>query len=219
MTHPEPAERFVGVVEEPPVVAAVAASRLKRTMDVLIAAVALLVLLPFLLLIWAAIYVESGGPVLFRQKRCGLEGRTFEILKFRTMHVAQPALTVVQAVPGDPRVTRVGRILRKFSFDELPQLLNVLSGEMSLVGPRPHAVSHDLIWSRTAPGYAGRYRARPGLTGLAQVRGHRGMVATEDAIARRVAADNAYIDGWSVLGDVKLILLTIPLLFGDEAAF
>src|SRR5690349_21259663 len=126
MTRPEPAERFVGVIEEPPVAAAVAASRLKRTMDVLIAAVALLVLLPFLLLICAAIYVESGGPVLFRQKRCGLEGRTFEILKFRTMHVAQPTLMVVQAVPGDPRVTRVGRILRKFSFDELPQLLNVL---------------------------------------------------------------------------------------------
>lgn len=192
-------------------------SRLKRQIDFVAAGAALLFLAPFLLLVALAIFVETGGPVLFRQPRCGLGGATFRIVKFRTMYV-DSSHDERQAERNDPRVTRVGSVLRKLSIDELPQLMNVVRGEMSLVGPRPHALSHDAAWAASVPNYTGRYRTRPGLTGLAQVLGHRGLVTCADDIMARVAADNAYIDRWSIYLDLTLIARTLPLLFGDPKA-
>jgi lipopolysaccharide/colanic/teichoic acid biosynthesis glycosyltransferase len=157
--------------------------------------------------------------VLFRQQRTGLNGRAFRIYKFRTMRVAEDGPAVEQARRDDARVTRLGRMLRKLSLDELPQLINVLKGEMSLVGPRPHAVCHDEAWARTIPGYADRFRARPGLTGYAQVRGLRGEVTGPEAIRDRVHADLAYIEDWSLWRDLAVIVKTVPLVFNDAAAY
>jgi putative colanic acid biosynthesis UDP-glucose lipid carrier transferase len=197
----------------------VASSRAKRALDVLLSAASLLLFLPLLVLIAAAIRYESEGDVLFRQRRTGLNGRPFRIYKFRTMRVAEDGAEIKQAQRNDARVTRIGRLLRKLSLDELPQLLNVLKGDMSLVGPRPHALTHDEIWARAVPRYQERFRARPGLTGYAQVSGLRGEVTTPDAIGERVAADNAYIEGWSLAQDLKLIAMTVPLIFKDTAAY
>ena len=197
----------------------VASSRAKRSLDLALAGAALLLFLPLLLLIALAIKAENGGPVLFSQQRSGLHGRPFRIYKFRTMWVAEDGPRIEQAQRIDIRVTNVGRILRRLSRDELPQLFNVLKGEMSLVGPRPHALSHDEAWLDSVPHYADRFRARPGLTGYAQIRGLRGEVTRPEDIGDRVAADNAYIEQWSFLGDVMLIAGTIPLIFSDEAAY
>ncbi|MDB5425754.1 MAG: pssZ [Phenylobacterium sp.] len=197
----------------------VASSRAKRGLDLVLAGVALLLFLPLLLLIALAIRLETGGPALFRQQRTGLGGRPFRIYKFRTMRVAEDGPGLEQACRGDARVTGVGRVLRKLSLDELPQLLNVLKGEMSLVGPRPHALCHDEAWSRLIPQYADRFRTRPGLTGYAQIRGLRGEVTQLQAILDRVAADNAYIEQWSLAGDLRLIAQTVPLIFSDAAAY
>lgn len=197
--------------------------RRKRALDVALAALALAVFAPLLLLIAAAIRAEEPGGVLFRQQRTGLNGVRFTILKFRTMrlsHEARPeGSEVQQACRGDARVTRVGRVLRKLSLDELPQLLNVVRGEMSLVGPRPHALSHDAAWAGRAPGYAGRFRARPGLTGLAQVRGLRGEIHDDEDLRRRIAADNEYVETWTFAGDLKLLLITVPRVLFDPRAY
>jgi putative colanic acid biosysnthesis UDP-glucose lipid carrier transferase len=197
----------------------VATSRRKRLFDIVVAGLALVAFLPLLVLIGTAIWMETEGPILFRQQRTGLHGKPFRIYKFRTMTVTEDGAGVQQAVRGDARVTPLGALLRRLSLDELPQLLNVLKGEMSIVGPRPHALSHDIEWSRRAPGYAGRFRARPGLTGRAQVLGFRGEVANDEGLIHRIDADNAYIDGWSFSRDLALVARTIPLLFGDEQAF
>lgn len=197
----------------------VALSRRKRAFDILVAGLALVAFLPLLVLIGTAIWMESEGPILFRQQRTGLNGRPFRIYKFRTMRVMEDGADLRQAVRGDSRVTPLGALLRRLSLDELPQLLNVLKGEMSIVGPRPHALGHDIQWSRRVPGYADRFRARPGLTGQAQVMGFRGEVANDEGLLKRIEADNAYIDGWSFRQDLALIARTAPLLFGDERAF
>jgi putative colanic acid biosynthesis UDP-glucose lipid carrier transferase len=184
----------------------------KEAGDRLLALAALVLTLPVLLLAWTAIRLDSSGPALFRQKRQGLNGRVFEILKFRTMHVDQCAdgtRPLSQATRGDPRITRVGRWLRKTSIDELPQLLNVLRGEMSLVGPRPHAVAHDEHYARLIEGYAARRRMKPGLTGWAQVNGYRGETDTLEKMARRVEYDLAYIDNWSLALDLRILLRTL----------
>lgn len=196
-----------------------ATSRRKRAFDIVVAGLALIAFLPLLVLIGTAVWMESEGPILFRQQRTGLNGKPFRIFKFRTMTVTEDGDGVRQAVRGDARVTPLGGVLRKLSLDELPQLLNVLRGEMSIVGPRPHALSHDVTWSRRVPGYAARFRARPGLTGQAQVMGYRGEVANDEGLLQRIAADNAYIDGWSFRSDLALVLRTVPLLFGDAQAF
>ena len=189
-------------------------------LDLTVASLALLLFLPLLLLIAAAIRAEGPGEVLFRQARTGLQGRRFTILKFRTMRAAASAEAEVrQASRGDPRVTRVGRVLRRLSLDELPQLLNVLRGDMSLVGPRPHALTHDAAWAELAPGYAYRFQAKPGLTGLAQVRGLRGEIHDEESLRRRIAADIEYVDTWSLAGDLKLLALTAPRLLFDPCAY
>jgi len=204
-------------VEAGPVRAAT--SRRKRAFDILAAGLALLAFLPLLLVIGVAIWMESKGPILFRQQRTGLNGKPFRIYKFRTMLVTEDGPQIRQAVRGDSRVTPLGGLLRKLSLDEVPQLLNVLKGEMSIVGPRPHALAHDIVWASRVPGYAGRFRARPGLTGAAQVNGYRGEVANDEGLFARIDADNAYIDRWSFTGDLALVARTIPLLFGDAKAF
>jgi putative colanic acid biosynthesis UDP-glucose lipid carrier transferase len=202
-----------------PVMAPVVASRRKRAFDVTAAGLALLAFLPLLLLIALAIWLEGGGPILFRQQRTGLNGRPFRIYKFRTMRVMEDAGPVTQAKRGDARITPLGGVLRKLSLDELPQLLNILAGDMSVVGPRPHALSHDQAWAGVVPGYAARFRARPGLTGRAQVQGYRGEITSPEVLAARIAADNAYIDTWSFRTDLALVARTVPLLFGDAQAF
>lgn len=191
----------------------------KRALDVTAAALLLALFAPLLLLAALAIKLESPGPALFRQTRGGLGGARFQILKLRTMRCREDGPDLVQAQRGDNRVTRIGRILRATSIDELPQLLNVLRGDMSLVGPRPHAAAHDDYYGMRIPEYYARYQARPGLTGWAQVKGLRGGTDTVEAMRRRVEADIDYIQTWSILKDAKIVLLTIPSLLIAENAY
>lgn len=180
----------------------------KRTIDVVGAALALAISAPLLALAAVAIKLDSPGPVFFRQQRCGFNGRTFLIRKFRTMHVLEDGSVIAQATPFDQRVTRVGKWLRRTSFDELPQLLNVLEGSMSLVGPRPHALAHDRQFDKLVRNYASRRRVRPGLTGWAQVHGCRGATPTAPMIEARVQYDLWYIDNWSLRLDLAILLRT-----------
>jgi putative colanic acid biosynthesis UDP-glucose lipid carrier transferase len=187
--------------------------------DVAFAGAGLILLLPLLALLALAIRIETRGPALFRQRRTGLNGRVFTIYKFRTMTVVEDGLHVRHAEKADARVTGLGRVLRKYSIDELPQLLNVLFGHMSLVGPRPHAVAHDRYYGGLLPAYARRFRARPGLTGLAQISGKRGEIRTLNCMAARVSDDNAYIEGWSLRRDAAILLQTLPRLLNDPSAY
>jgi putative colanic acid biosynthesis UDP-glucose lipid carrier transferase len=165
------------------------------------------------------IRLDSPGPVLFRQKRLGLNNTVFEILKFRTMiHRPEPEGDVPQARLNDPRVTRFGRILRRASLDELPQLFNVIRGDMSLVGPRPHAIPHNQYYSSLIEGYWIRHRVRPGLTGWAQVHGLRGETDTLEKMRRRIEFDLAYIRQWSLLLDVEVLLKTVIVCFLGRSA-
>jgi putative colanic acid biosysnthesis UDP-glucose lipid carrier transferase len=186
-----------------------ATSRAKRLLDIGFSLAALVLLLPLLLLVAVVIKVESPGPALFRQRRGGLHGETFVILKFRTMRTQEDGDTVDQVVWGDPRVTRFGALLRHTCMDELPQFWNVLHGEMSVVGPRPHALAHDRVHDLTHPDYAFRFAVKPGLTGLAQVKGYRGEISAPSGIAARLACDLDYIANWSFMLDLKLIAQTI----------
>jgi putative colanic acid biosysnthesis UDP-glucose lipid carrier transferase len=202
-----------------PAAMAVATSRRKRAFDLIVSAAALLFFLPLLLTVALLIRLESPGQALFRQRRTGLNGTIFTVFKFRTMTVAEDGGAIRQATQGDARITPLGAVLRKFSIDELPQLLNVLRGEMSLIGPRPHAVAHDEAWGEQAPGYYRRFRAKPGLTGYAAICGFRGEVKGLQAIVDRVQADNEYIDTWSFALDMKIAWRTIPLVFSDTNAY
>ena len=213
-TAPAPA-----VVTSAPAICAVASSRRKRAFDFVMALGALIFFLPLLLTIAGLVRLESPGPALFRQRRTGLHGDIFTVFKFRTMTVAEDGESVTQATRGDARVTALGAVLRKFSLDELPQILNILRGEMSVIGPRPHAVAHDEAWGEQIQGYADRFRAKPGLTGYAAVCGFRGEVRELQAIADRIQADNEYIDTWSFTLDMKIMLRTIPLVFTDTNAY
>jgi exopolysaccharide biosynthesis polyprenyl glycosylphosphotransferase len=168
-----------------------------------------IVLLPILLLIALVIRLDSPGPALFRQKRLGFNNQVFEIYKFRTMHhTPVPEGYVVAAKRADPRVTRVGRVLRRFSLDELPQIFNVLTGTMSLVGPRPHPVNQNEEFAQAIRGYFARHRVKPGITGLAQIRGLRGEADVE-RMKVRVQHDVAYAESWSFLLDMKILALTV----------
>jgi putative colanic acid biosynthesis UDP-glucose lipid carrier transferase len=190
----------------------------KRSIDLVVAVTALVTLLPLLLIVAVAIKLDSPGPVLFRQKRCGFNGRSFEIYKFRTMSVMEDGPSVVQARLGDKRFTRLGALLRRASIDELPQLFNVLNGSMSLVGPRPHAMSHDDEFEKIVSNYAFRRRVKPGLTGWAQVNGCRGPTPTPASIEERVQHDLWYIDNWSISLDIAILLWTpIELIRGHNA--
>ncbi len=180
----------------------------KRMMDVSIAAVLLVLLAPLFLGIAVVVRLDSRGPAFFRQRRRGLNGKPFDIVKFRTMHVLENGDDVRQAVPNDARVTRAGRVLRPWSLDELPQLFNVLNGEMSLVGPRPHAIAHDEFFGPLIEGYEQRLRVKPGITGLAQVNGFRGPTPTADAMRRRVDVDLNYVLNARLVLDIAILLRT-----------
>jgi exopolysaccharide biosynthesis polyprenyl glycosylphosphotransferase len=180
----------------------------KRLIDMMFAAVTLVFALPLLLLLAILIKCDTAGPALFRQTRLGLNGKPFEVLKLRTMTVQENGVSVAQAHRDDPRVTRIGRFLRAASLDELPQLINVLKGEMSLVGPRPHAVAHDRHFGRVIPGYAGRQAVKPGITGWAQVNGARGETATIQAMETRVALDLWYVRHADLALDLRILLRT-----------
>ena len=181
---------------------------IKRIIDIACAAVGLIALLPLLLITALAIKLDSPGPALFRQHRRGFNGKKFNILKFRTMTVLEDGETIVQAKPGDQRLTRLGKWLRRSSIDELPQLLNVISGSMSLVGPRPHAVAHDNQFDKIVRHYAVRQHVKPGLTGWAQIHGCRGPTPTAADIKRRVDYDLWYIDNWNLRLDCLIIART-----------
>ncbi|RXT36481.1 undecaprenyl-phosphate glucose phosphotransferase [Bradyrhizobium betae] len=180
----------------------------KRMLDVTVAAVALGLLTPLLLVVAFVIKLESKGPVIFRQRRHGFNGKSFVIYKLRTMKVQEDGGAVVQATKRDPRVTRVGRLLRQTSIDELPQLLNVLQGHMSMVGPRPHALIHDYEYGGMIANYAFRHHVKPGITGWAQVHGYRGGTPQLELMERRVALDLWYIDNWSLMLDISIIFKT-----------
>jgi putative colanic acid biosynthesis UDP-glucose lipid carrier transferase len=193
--------------------------QIKRLFDILLSCFGILIISPLLIIISFAVATTSRGPILFAQDRYGLDGRRFRIYKFRTMRVIeagdQPGLR--QATESDPRVTPLGRILRRWSLDELPQLLNVLKGEMSMVGPRPHAVEHNEQYRILIPGYMQRHAFKPGITGLAQVEGWRGETKTLEAMARRVDADLRYQRDWSLKLDIKIIIKTIVRLRSSNA--
>jgi exopolysaccharide biosynthesis polyprenyl glycosylphosphotransferase len=189
------------------------AAGLKRGIDILVAAAGLVLVAPILLLAAIATRIESPGPIVFRQERVGRRGRTFELLKTRSMRVAEPGGNspfvladgvAPGGVEGDDRRTRVGRILRRTCIDELPQLYNVLRGDMSLVGPRPERPAYVDTFSELLSGYDRRHRLRPGLTGLAQIQGLRGQTS----LSARLQTDNAYVDHWSITADLKILLLT-----------
>ncbi len=180
----------------------------KRSLDLLVACAAIGFVGPLLAVIAIAVLLDSRGPLLFRQLRVGKGGRLFEIYKFRTMHVMENGATVVQAVQGDVRITRVGRFLRALSLDELPQLFNVLKGDMTLVGPRPHAVAHDQFYSARVANYALRHQVKPGVTGWAQINGLRGPTPDIAMMEDRIAHDIWYIRNASFRLDIKILLRT-----------
>jgi Undecaprenyl-phosphate glucose phosphotransferase len=190
----------------------------KRSVDIIVAGTALVSLLPLLVIVAIATKFDSPGPVLFRQRRCGFNGKYFQIRKFRTMSVLEDGPSIIQARGGDKRITRLGAWLRKTSIDELPQLINVLDGSMSLVGPRPHAAAHDNEFDEIVQNYAFRRRVKPGLTGWAQVHGYRGPTPTAESVEKRVDFDLWYIDNWSLSLDLAILLWTpIELIRGRNA--
>ena len=182
---------------------------LKRAFDIAAAAAAAALLSPLFALVALAIRLDSPGPVFFLQRRYGFNQEPFRIFKFRTMRTMDDGRHVPQAQVDDPRITRVGRFLRRTNIDELPQLFNVLSGEMSLVGPRPHALAHDQMYEQAIAFYARRHNVKPGITGWAQVNGLRGDTAAEGKMRSRVEHDLWYIDNWSPLLDLRILWLTV----------
>jgi undecaprenyl-phosphate galactose phosphotransferase/putative colanic acid biosynthesis UDP-glucose lipid carrier transferase len=181
---------------------------LKRALDVIVATGLLVALAPLFAVIALLIRLESSGPVIFRQQRRGFNGREFPIFKFRTMNVLEDGLIIPQARRNDPRVTGVGRILRATSIDELPQLVNVLRGHMSIIGPRPHAIAHDDGYTKLIANYAFRQHVKPGLSGWAQVNGFRGETANLELMEHRVNCDLWYIKNWSFWLDLRILILT-----------
>lgn len=182
---------------------------MKTILDVTFALLGLFVLAPLLLLIALGIRIDSSGPVMFRQVRTGLNGQSFRIYKFRTMTVQENGAVVRQAILGDKRVTRIGQLLRKTSLDELPQLINVVRGEMSLVGPRPHALAHDEYYGREISVYRDRFAVKPGLTGWAQVSGSRGETPTVTDMQRRVDLDLWYVENHTFALDLMILGRTV----------
>jgi putative colanic acid biosysnthesis UDP-glucose lipid carrier transferase len=189
----------------------------KRTLDVFGSIMAIACLWPLLLIVAIAVALDSPGPILFRQRRSGVNGREFVIFKFRTMTVLEDGPDIRQACRNDRRVTRVGKILRRASLDELPQLFNVLKGDMSLVGPRPHALAHDHKYRIYIADYGDRYHVKPGLTGWAQVNGLRGETESIKQMAARVKFDLWYVRNWSLGLDLHILFRTSFEVFRDRA--
>ncbi len=180
----------------------------KRLLDLLLTVPLVALLAPLLAAIALLIRLESKGPAFFSQTRNGICGRPFRILKFRTMHVMEDGAEVVQARASDPRITRIGGFLRRYSLDELPQLLNVLAGDMSLVGPRPHAQAHDTHYEGLVPAYRHRFAVKPGMTGWAQIHGFRGPTPTVAVMAARIDYDVFYVRRAGFLLDLEILLRT-----------
>jgi putative colanic acid biosynthesis UDP-glucose lipid carrier transferase len=191
----------------------------KRLTDVLISGILLVIATPALAAVAWLVKMSSPGPVIFRQRRYGLDGQEIVIYKFRTMRVTEDGNRIVQATKDDNRITPLGRVLRRTSIDELPQLINVLQGRMSLVGPRPHAVAHNEEYRRLIKGYMVRHKVRPGITGLAQVNGCRGETAELRDMEARVNFDLDYLRHWSLSLDVKILFMTVLRLFRDGQAY
>ena len=192
---------------------------IKRASDVVLAALMLLALSPVLLLLSLIIKLTSPGSVIFKQRRYGLDGQEITVYKFRSMRVSEDGEKVTQASRDDPRITPIGRILRKYSLDELPQLINVLQGSMSIVGPRPHAVAHNEEYRALIKGYMLRHKVRPGITGLAQINGYRGETKDLEDMRKRVEYDLDYLRHWSLGLDLAIILKTVAVVFRDENAY
>lgn len=191
----------------------------KRLLDIVVSGLSITALMPLLIMTALAIRLDSPGPIIFRQRRCGFNGRQFNIYKFRTMHVLENGEHVVQATKNDPRITTIGAWLRRTSIDELPQLFNVFRGEMSIVGPRPHALAHDDQFSQVVAKYAYRHHVKPGITGWAQVNGYRGETKTRSDIEHRVELDLYYIDNWTLGLDLRILFRTIIEVVRGENAY
>jgi undecaprenyl-phosphate galactose phosphotransferase/putative colanic acid biosynthesis UDP-glucose lipid carrier transferase len=189
----------------------------KRTLDVVGSMTAILFLWPLFLIAAIAVKLDSGGPIIFQQRRTGFNGKEFVIFKFRTMTVLEDGPAITQACRGDLRATRVGKFLRRSSIDELPQLFNVLNGDMSLVGPRPHAVAHDREYKAHIADYGFRHHIKPGITGWAQVNGLRGETRSVEKMTERVKLDLWYINHWSLGFDIKILVRTCFEVLRDRA--
>ena len=192
---------------------------LKRLCDVCLATACLLAAAIPMCVIAALVKRSSPGPVFFRQRRYGLDGREIQVWKFRSMRVCEDGANVKQATQDDPRVTKLGAFLRRTSLDELPQLFNVLEGSMSLVGPRPHATAHNERYRRLIHGYMLRHKVKPGITGLAQVLGWRGETDTLDKMANRIQCDLRYIREWSLWMDIKILFQTVLVVLKGQNAY
>jgi putative colanic acid biosynthesis UDP-glucose lipid carrier transferase len=192
---------------------------LKRSTDIVIAATVLLTIWPLMAAIALGIRLTSRGPILFRQRRCGLDGKEIVVLKFRTMTVCEDGPEIRQARRHDPRVTPFGAFLRRTSLDELPQFFNVLAGSMSIVGPRPHAAAHNEQYRRLINGYMLRHKVRPGITGWAQINGFRGETESIEKMKRRIDYDLDYLNHWSLSLDLWIMLKTAVLLVTDRKAY
>jgi putative colanic acid biosynthesis UDP-glucose lipid carrier transferase len=191
----------------------------KRIIDIALAVTVLVVALPLMLALTVLVRMSSPGPVIFKQRRYGLDGREIMVYKFRTMNVIEDGPNIIQASREDARITAVGRFMRRYSLDELPQLVNVLQGHMSLVGPRPHAVAHNEEYRKLIKGYMIRHKVPPGITGLAQVNGCRGETAKIEDMQARIDYDLEYLRHWSPLLDLKILFLTAVRLLRDEKAY
>lgn len=192
---------------------------LKRISDIVLSLLILTLISPVLLMIAAAIKLDSPGPVIFKQRRYGLNGEEILVSKFRSMHVCEDGDSIQQAQKNDQRITRVGAFLRKTSLDELPQFFNVLQGNMSIVGPRPHAVAHNELYRKLIKGYMVRHKVKPGITGWAQVNGWRGETDTLEKMKSRIDYDLAYLRNWSLRLDLYIIFKTIMVVLKDKHAY
>lgn len=191
----------------------------KRASDLVVGSLILTVLAPLMATIAIGIKLSSPGPVLFKQRRYGLDGEEITVYKFRSMTVAEDSAAIVQATRGDKRITAFGAFLRRTSLDELPQLLNVLQGRMSIVGPRPHAVAHNEMYRKLIKGYMLRHKVKPGMTGWAQINGFRGETETLDKMKMRIECDIDYLRNWSLYLDLSIIFRTVWVMFRDPNAY
>jgi putative colanic acid biosynthesis UDP-glucose lipid carrier transferase len=192
---------------------------IKRASDILLSLLILVLISPLMLAIAIGVKLSSPGPILFKQRRYGVDGRKIVVYKFRTMTVAEDGDVVRQATRNDSRITRFGAFLRRTSLDELPQFVNVLQGRMSVVGPRPHAVAHNEMYRKLIRGYMIRHKVRPGITGLAQVHGMRGETDTVEKMKARIDYDLQYLRNWSLLLDLQIVLKTIVVVLGRQNAY
>ena len=192
---------------------------IKRSSDIVLSMLILALILPLLIVSAVAVQLPSRGPVIFRQRRYGLDGREIIVYKFRSMTVTEDGATIEQAVKGDARITPLGRILRRTSMDELPQFINVLQGRMSIVGPRPHAVAHNEMYRKLIKGYMLRHKVKPGITGWAQVNGYRGETESLDKMSGRIDYDLDYLRNWSLRLDLYIITKTVWVVLTEKNAY